>query len=146
MKNIDLARISALQQVNSQRLVDGIAEQNRRNNAAIDSTNYLAEFPGASLASEFAQHILLRVRNIDSQLDESQEVVVNLVDCGINTFSVSGVYPINPSLIIFTGCTEDGKQEERWQHVSRINCALIVRPKLNLEQPKRKIGFIKEVN
>ena len=91
------------------RSVDGIAEQNRRNNAAIDSTNYLAEFPGASLASEFAQHILSRVRNIDSQLDESQEVVVNLVDGGIKTFSVSGVYPINPSLIVFTGCTEDAK-------------------------------------
>jgi hypothetical protein len=122
-----------------------LAEQGRRNNEAIESTNYLASFQRANLASEFAKKLLARIHQFDQKLDTDQEVGVKLVSFGQTiTFHVTDVGCYDPSLVLFLGCTDDGHRVELIQHVSQISFVLIALPKLHPEQPRRKIGFIQE--
>lgn len=122
-----------------------IAEQNRRKSEAIESTNFLADIQRANLASQFAKHLLSQMNRFDKELDADHEVGVRLVSFGQSiTFHVSDLSYYNPSLIVFIGLTEDGNRVELVQNTSQINFLLIALPKLQPEQPKRKIGFIQE--
>ncbi|OKH45938.1 hypothetical protein NIES30_18245 [Phormidium tenue NIES-30] len=122
-----------------------MSEKTERENQAIESTNFLAEFQRSNLASEFAEKLLSRINRFDSGLDGEHEVGVKLVSFGQSvTFHVSNVGYFNPSLILFVGLTEDGNQVELMQHVSQISFLLIALPKLEPDQPKRPIGFIQE--
>lgn len=122
-----------------------IAEQNRRKSEAIESTNFLADIQRANLASQFAKHLLSRMNRFDENLDADHEVGVRLVSFGQSiTFHVSDLSYYNPSLIVFIGLTEDGNRVELVQNTSQISFLLIALPKLQPEQPKRKIGFIQE--
>lgn len=119
--------------------------QNRRNNEAIDSTNFLADLQRLNLASGFAKRLFLQITQFDAELDADHEVGIRLVSFGQSiTFHVSDIGYDNPSLIFFIGLTEDGHRVQLMQHVSQISFLLIVLPKLHPEQPKRKIGFIQE--
>lgn len=122
-----------------------IADQNSRKNEAIESTNFLAHIQRANLASQFAKHLLSQMNRFDQNLDADHEVGVKLVSFGQSiTFHVSALSYYNPSLIIFIGLTEDGNRVELVQNTSQISFLLIALPKLQPEQPKRKIGFIQE--
>lgn len=122
-----------------------IAEQNRRKSEAIELTNFLADIQRANLASQFAEHLLSRMNRFDENLDADHEVGVRLVSFGQSiTFHVSDLSYYNPSLIVFIGLTEDGNRVELVQNTSQISFLLIALPKLQPEQPKRKIGFIQE--
>lgn len=122
-----------------------IGEQSRRKNEAIESTNYLASFQRANLASEFTKKLLAQIYKFDQKLNTDQEVGVKLVSFGQTiTFHVTDVGCYDPSLVLFFGCTDDGHRIELIQHVSQISFVLIAVPKLHPEEPKRKIGFIQE--
>jgi hypothetical protein len=145
MSNPILRNLNISTPVIPQSTIDSIVEQNRRKNEAINSTNFLAEFQRASLASEFARQILSDINDFDSQLDANNEVGVKLVSFGQTiTFHVSDIGYYNPGLILFRGVTENGDSIRLLQHVSQISFVLIKLPKLNPEQPKTKIGFIQE--
>jgi hypothetical protein len=110
-----------------------------------ESTKLLAEFQRANLASEFANHLLSKINQFDADLNSDLEVGLKLVSFGQTiTFHVSGIGFYNPSLVVFAGLTDDGNRVELVQHVSQISFVLIALPKLNPEQPKRKIGFVQE--
>ncbi|EAZ90451.1 DUF6173 family protein [Crocosphaera chwakensis] len=122
-----------------------LLEQKRRENQAIDSTNFLAESQRANLASEYAKQLLSKINQFDSQLDNEHEVGVKLVSFGQTiTFHVSYIGYYNPSLVLFIGLTDDGNRVELVQHISQISFLLIALPKLKLEEPKQKIGFIQD--
>ncbi len=112
---------------------------------ANESTKLLADFQRANLASEFASHLLSKINQFDAELNAEQEVGLKLVSFGQTiTFHVSAIGFYNPSLVVFAGLTDDGNRVELVQHVSQISFVLIALPKLNPEQPKRKIGFVQE--
>jgi hypothetical protein len=122
-----------------------MAEQNRRKSEAINSTNFLASFQRANLASELANQLLSQISRFDAELDADHEVGIKLVSFGQSiTFHVVNFGYYNPSLIVFSGLTEDENRVELVQHVSQISFLLLALPKLHPDQPKRKIGFIQE--
>ena len=120
-------------------------QQQEQQNQANESTKFLAEFQRANLASQFANHLLSKINQFDDDLNSDLEVGLKLVTFGQTiTFHVSGIGFYNPSLVVFAGLTDDGNRVELVQHVSQISFVLIALPKLNPEQPKRKIGFVQE--
>jgi Family of unknown function (DUF6173) len=153
MNQPNVRRLDLIQQGPSQSVMDSItamnravAEQKRRENQAIDSTNFLAELQRANFANEFAERLISRINHFDAELDTEHEVGMKLVSFGQTiTFHVSDVGYYNPSLVLFIGLTEDNNRVELLQHVSQISFLLIALPKLNPEQPKRTIGFIREI-
>lgn len=120
-------------------------EKVQRDREATESTNFLASFQRANLASQFAQQVLSRITRFDEDLDEEKEVGVKLVTFGqAVTFHVDSVGYSNPSLVLFNGFTDNGERVELIQNVSQISFLLLALPKLNPEEPKRQIGFIQD--
>lgn len=124
---------------------EGIAEANAEKAKAIAATSFLADIQKASLASEFADKLVNRISAFNENLDAEHEVGLQLVSFGQSiTFHVQDIGYWNPSLIMFTGLTEQKQKVELIQHVSQISFLLMGLPKLDPEKPKRKIGFIQE--
>jgi len=93
-------------------------------------------------ASEFHDRLMEWINNFDASLDEQYEVGVRLVNFGQSvTFHLDHIGYWNPSLITFSGTTEDGNPVELIQHVIQISVLLVKLPRKNPEEPKRPIGF-----
>ena len=128
-----------------QAMAHQVAKQSQRKMQAVDATILLAEFQQANCASEFAKQLLCQIRRFDENLDTSEEVGMRLVSFGQSvTFHVAEISYYNPSLIVFSGFMDDGRQVELNQHVSQISFLLLALPRLNPEEPKRKIGFVQD--
>ncbi len=107
----------------------------------------LVNTPKQNLASEFYKRIIQMIHEFDTTLDITQEVGMRLVSFGHTiTFNINHVGYSDPSLIIFSGCLEDGSPVNLVQHVSQINFLLMSVKRQNPEQPKIPIGFINHYN
>jgi hypothetical protein len=99
----------------------------------------------ANYASEFHKRLTEWINNFDAALDEAHEVGVRLVSFGQTlVFHLHNIGYWNPSLICFTGVTEDGSPVELIQHVSQISVLLMKLPRKDPSKPKRPIGFAAE--
>ncbi len=99
----------------------------------------------ANYASEFHRRLVEWIDDFDATLDEAHEVGVRLVNFGQTlVFHLSNIGFWNPSLIRFSGATEDGSPVELIQHVSQISVLLMKLPRQDLSQPKHRIGFASE--
>jgi Family of unknown function (DUF6173) len=104
--------------------------------------NPLVEQAEANLASEFYSRLTKWIEQFDQGLDSEHEVGVRLVSFGqAVTFHLSDMSYWNPSLISFSGKTDNGDPVELIQHVSQISILLTRLKRPNPEQPKRPIGF-----
>jgi hypothetical protein len=93
-------------------------------------------------ASEFYKRLASWISAFDAKLDQAHEVGVRLVSFGQNiTFHLGNIGYSNPSLISFSGVTEDGSPVELIQHVSQISVLLMRVPRKDPTAPKRPIGF-----
>jgi hypothetical protein len=98
-----------------------------------------------NLASEFRHRLVTWVNDFDRSLDQAHEVGVRLVSFGQTVvFHLHGIGYWNPSLISFSGETDDGNPVELIQHVSQISILVMKLPRKNPEQPKKPIGFSSE--
>jgi len=96
----------------------------------------------ANYASEFHKRLVKWINDFDSTLDEAHEVGVRLVTFGqAVVFHLEDMHFWNPSLIRFSGVTEDGSPVELIQHVTQISVLLMKLPRKDPSQPKRRIGF-----
>ena len=96
----------------------------------------------ANYASEFYKRLTKWIGDFDAALDQAYEVGVRLVSFGQSTvFSLHGMSYWNPSLIRFSGVTEDGSPVELIQHVTQISVLLMKLPRIDPSKPKRRIGF-----
>jgi hypothetical protein len=69
-------------------------------------------------------------------------VGVRLVSFGQSvTFHLENIGYWNPSLISFSGFTENGEPVELIQHVSQISVLLVKVKRKDLSKPKKPIGF-----
>ena len=86
--------------------------------------------------------LVTMINEFDDRLDKEHEVGLRLVNFG-QTFIVhlEDVGFWDPSLLWFKGKTEDDNPVEIIQHVTQISIALMVLPRKNTEEPKKKIGF-----
>jgi hypothetical protein len=95
-----------------------------------------------NLASEFHKRLVDWINNFDNNLDNEFEVGVRLVNFGQSvTFHLQDIGYWNPSLISFSGHTEQGDPVELIQHVSQISILLLKVKRKDPSQPKRPIGF-----
>lgn len=99
----------------------------------------------ANLAGEFQRRLVEWINDFDAGLDQAHEVGVRLVSFGQTVvFHLSNIGYWNPSLISFSGVTEDGSPVELIQHVSQISVLLMKLPRKDPSKPKRPIGFASE--
>ncbi|WP_267411858.1 DUF6173 family protein [Pantoea sp. GM_Pan_4] len=95
-----------------------------------------------NFANEFHRRLIVWINNFHKDLGDEFEVGGQLASFGrIIEFHFTNIGYWDPSLISFIGVLEDGSPVELVQHVSQINVLLIKKKRLNLEQPKRPIGF-----
>src|SRR5271167_685752 len=80
----------------------------------------------ANYASEFYKRLMKWITDFDASLDQAHEVGVRLVSFGNSVvFSLQSIGYWNPSLVTFSGVTEDGSPVELIQHVTQINALLM---------------------
>ena len=104
--------------------------------------NVMLEEAQAHYASEFHKRLVSWINNYDSTLDQEHEVGIRLVSFGQSVvFHLKDIGYWNPSLISFSGFTEDGKPVELIQHVSQISVLLTTLPRKDPSAPKQPIGF-----
>lgn len=95
-----------------------------------------------NLADEFHRRLIEWINDFHRDLDQEYEVGARLVNFGQSvTIHIDDIGYWNPSLISFSGKTEDGKQVELIQHVTQISILLVALKRENIDQPKRPIGF-----
>lgn len=95
-----------------------------------------------NLASEFHKRLVEWINDFDKSLDQDHEVGVRLVNFGqAVTFHLRDVGYWNPSLISFSGYTEQGEPVELIQHVSQISILLLKVKRQDPSEPKRPICF-----
>jgi hypothetical protein len=106
------------------------------------SGNALLESVEENYASAFHSRLKVLIERFDESLDEGHEVGIRLVSFGqAITFHLANVGYCNPSLMFFSGVTEDGNPVELIQHVSQISVLLMKVKRLDPTKPKPKIGF-----
>ena len=104
--------------------------------------NPIVENVKANLASEFHNRLIEWINDFDSSLDTEHEVGVRLVSFGQEfTFHLRDIAYSNPSLISFSGETDDGAPVQLLQHVAQISILLMKLPRLDPAEPKRPLGF-----
>lgn len=93
-------------------------------------------------ACAFHSRLRVLITRFEDSLDPDYEVGVQFVSFGhTQTFHLFDLDYANPSLITFSGVTEDGDPVELIQHVSRISVLLMKLPRMDPAQPKRKVEF-----
>lgn len=93
-------------------------------------------------ASEFHHRLIEWINDFHLSLDDEFEVGARLVNFGQTiTFHIENIGYWNPSLISFTGQTENGEPVELIQHVSQISILLMKMKRKDMQQPKKPIGF-----
>jgi hypothetical protein len=105
--------------------------------------NFKPEDFNPNLASAFYTRIVEMINEFESGLNEQEEVGVRLVSFGQTVqFHIEDISYYNPSLITFIGRLDNGSKVELIQHVSQISFLLMSLPKLDEEQPARRLGFV----
>src|SRR5262245_45070010 len=107
-----------------------------------DAILNLSKHADANLASEYCRIIDMAIKEFDKTLNQEEEVGVRLVSFGQTvTFHAKRVTPLNPSMLMFSGKTDDGKPIHLIQHVSQLSFLLTGLPKLDPNKPKQPYGF-----
>src|SRR5690348_14703814 len=80
-------------------------------------------------ASNFAKHIMNAIRAHEMTLDNAHEVGARLVSFGqAVVFHLKEIQYADPSLIFFSGETENGQPVTLIQHISQISVLLMTLP------------------
>jgi len=96
-----------------------------------------------NLASEFHRRLIKWINDFDAELDVAHEVGLRLVNFGQEiTFHLNDISYWNPSLISFSGHTEEGDPVVLIQHVTQISVLLKKMKRSDPSLPKKPIGFI----
>jgi hypothetical protein len=120
-------------------------KENRQKKEVAESTIFLAEIQRANFASHFAERLFSEIQEFNNNLDADHEVGITHLAFGQSiTFHVSYIGYYDPSVIIFHGHTNEGERVKLIQNISQISLILIALQRREPEQPKPKIGFIKE--
>ena len=105
----------------------------------------IAELQKNSVAEVIAANLYKMVIDYQSKLSETDDVAMSVVSFNSTTLIVDSIGYIGYNLIRFVGKDNSGKPLELVQYVSQLNFLLMVVPKPEPEAPKRKIGFVGQV-
>jgi Family of unknown function (DUF6173) len=102
----------------------------------------MKEATRANRASGFYERLVAWINAFDADLDQEHEVGIRLVSFGQSVaFRLNDIGFWDPSLISFSGETDDGNPVELIQHVSQISVLLLKLPRKDPTKPKRPIGY-----
>lgn len=100
-----------------------------------------------STAKQIAINLYEEIVKYQSSLPDTEDVIMMLVQFGQTyTIRVTNIGYSGYTLVCFHGEDIDGKPLELIQHISQLNFLLQVQPKEKPEAPKRKIGFVGEID
>lgn len=100
-----------------------------------------------STAEIVAKNLYKEILNYQRKLLETEDVAIMLVQFNQSTtIFVTEIGYSGYNLICFHGEDKDGKPLTLIQHVQQLNFLLMVVPKSEPEAPKRKIGFVGQVD
>ncbi len=85
--------------------------------------------------------LVLYIRNFESQLDASQEIAMGFAGGEAGVLRIEGLGYFDPDMITFYGRDEDGMKTQLVQHVSQLSVLLRAVPKVQPQEPPRRIGF-----
>lgn len=87
------------------------------------------------------ERIILYIRNFESQLDSSQELVMGFTGNDVGILQIEGVGFFEPDLLTFYGRDENGLKTQLIQHLAQLSVMLRGVPKADAAEPPRRIGF-----
>lgn len=100
-----------------------------------------------STAKQVAINLYEEIVKYQASLPDTEDVIMMLVQFGQTyTIRVTNIGYSGYTLVCFHGEDIDGKPLELIQHISQLNFLLQVQPKEKPEAPKRKIGFVGEID
>lgn len=100
-----------------------------------------------STAKQVAINLYEEIVKYQASLPDTEDVIMMLVQFGQTyTIRVTNIGYSGYTLVCFHGEDIDGKPLELIQHISQLNFLLQVLPKEKPEAPKRKIGFVGEID
>ncbi len=85
--------------------------------------------------------LVLYIRNFESQLDTTQEIAMGFAGGEAGVLRIEGLGYFDPDILTFYGRDEDGMKTQLVQHVSQLSMILRAVPKMEPEDPPRRIGF-----
>ena len=100
-----------------------------------------------STAKQVAINLYEEIIKYQASLPDTEDVIMMIVQFGQTyTIRVTNIGYSGYTLVCFHGEDIDGKPLELIQHISQLNFLLQVQPKEKPETPKRKIGFVGEID
>lgn len=100
-----------------------------------------------SNAKQVAINLYEEIVKYQASLPDTEDVIMMLVQFGQTyTIRVTNIGYSGYTLVCFHGEDIDGKPLELIQHISQLNFLLQVQTKEKPEAPKRKIGFVGEID
>lgn len=95
-----------------------------------------------NLASDYVKRLVEYMNDYEAGLDEQHEVGLKLVNFSQTlTLHVLNIGYYNPGLVCFYCNTLDGEPAQLVQHISQISFLLTSVQRMDMTQPKRRIGF-----
>lgn len=85
--------------------------------------------------------LVLYIRSFEGQLDASQEIAMGFAGGEAGVLRIEGIGYFDPDMITFYGRDEEGLKTQLVQHVSQLSVMLRAVPKIEPEEPPRRIGF-----
>lgn len=85
--------------------------------------------------------LVLYIRNFESQLDASHEIAMGFAGGDAGVLRIEGLGYFDPDMITFYGRDDEGAKTQLVQHVSQLSVILRAVPKVQPEDPPRRIGF-----
>ena len=99
-----------------------------------------------SRAEQVAYYLYEEIRDYQNNLPDTEDVAMSIVQFNQSiTIFVKEIGYIGYNLVCFHGEDTSGKPLELIQHVQQLNFLLMVVHKPKPEVPKRKIGFVGQV-
>ena len=140
--SMSAAKTASLMNEAAEEVAASRREQFERQEEQLERDKLHAKLAIANTAGEFHRRLVESIVEFDNALDETEEVGVRLVSFGQTMqFHARDISFLNPSLIVFSGITEDNKSIELIQHVSQISFLLMALPRLDPDQPKHEMGY-----
>lgn len=97
---------------------------------------------GQKSAAEWAyERVILYIRNFEEQLDPAEEIAMGFAGGDAGVLQIEGVGFFEPDILTFYGRDESGLKTQLIQHISQLNVVLRAIPKMQPEEPARRIGF-----
>lgn len=111
--------------------------------AVATARNPVVEAMEANRADQFHRRLAEMIGDFDASLDQDHEVGVRLTGVGqAVAFRLAGLGFYNPSLVTFSGHTEDGSPVHLIQHVSQISIVLTKLKRPDPSTPKEPRAWL----